>query len=188
MTVTDPRHLDNGSQLKSTRAIRITDNRINDIEVEGKFEGIPTVVLTHLKDCLIPAEAPTKSSIVVLVDDSLIVIPKYSELGLSIKSIVDSSIGTDIVVKVGVYPVSIDTARHFVRNQPRNTRLHKSEKMRVRQEQNSQFSHSTAFNLEVIAVKWGMRDQIEGVPPQPCLVVIRVREYHCSATIYLRTL
>ena len=71
MTVTDQ-----GSQKKSTMAIRVADNRINSVKVEGKFEAVPAVVLPHSKDCLIPAGALTKSSIVVLVDDSLIVIPK----------------------------------------------------------------------------------------------------------------
>ena len=109
VTVPDVRYLDNGSAQPSTLNIRVADDRVSKIAVEGRFVGVRAAVLPHTKGGLIPAETVAPNTIVVLRDDDMIVIRRVSQLGVHISTTVDSAPSTDMVViksTNGVYPMS----------------------------------------------------------------------------------
>ena len=98
VTVPDVHYLDNGSAQASTLSICIADDHVSKIAVEGIFEGVRAAVLPRTKGGLIPVEAVTPNTIVVLRDDDMIVIPRVSQLGVHISTTVDSAPSTDMVI------------------------------------------------------------------------------------------
>ena len=110
ITVPDVRYLDKRSAQTSTLNIRVTDHPVSKIAVESRFEGVCAAVLPYTKGGLIPAEAVTPNTIVILRDDDMIVIPRVSQLGVHISTTVDSTPSTfyrygSYQKKIGVYPM-----------------------------------------------------------------------------------
>ena len=112
--VLDVRHIGNGLAQTSTLNIRVADDHVSKIAVEGRFEGVRAAGLPHTKGGLIPAKVVTPNTIVVLRDDDMIVISGVSQLGVHISTTVDSAPSVVIQRTNGVYPMSGKIARDVV--------------------------------------------------------------------------
>ena len=70
--------LDNPVEIAdSNLRVRLANKSIEKVEGEGPFGGEPALVTSTFGSMLIPAGAVTKHSIVMFIDDRMIVVPKY---------------------------------------------------------------------------------------------------------------
>ena len=120
--------LDNPSEMKkSCLKIRVANGNVERVEGEGPFGGEPALVTSSFGSMLIPAGAVTKHSVVVFVDDRMLVMPKYrcsyqiSRLDDLITRNAEQKHFYDIKRENGIYPITTNVARSMVKGPKRRT-------------------------------------------------------------------